>query len=122
MNRLYAAGLIGCLWMGSISVHAQQLTKTEQAITVASFTALAVGNTLDLISTAQVIDRGGYESNPILGHGVVQIAITKIAIGTALGMWMFHEANHGHPKRAAVIGIFAGGVTISAAIHNHGVK
>lgn len=89
-------------------------------ITSASIFAIA-GNAADLITTKQVLDAGGHESNTTInGSSFPHIAATKaITVGlTVVAMKVL--AAHGHPKIAAVLGFGSGFLGFGAAYHNAG--
>lgn len=104
----------------SISVHAQEREPSQMLVTSGSIFCVA-GNVADLITTRDVLNAGGHESNTTLnGSSFPRIAATKaITVGlTVVAMKVL--AAHGHPKIAAVLGFGSGFVGFGAAYHNVG--
>lgn len=104
----------------SSTVHAQE-REPSQMLTVSASIFCVAGNVADLITTRDVLNAGGHESNTTLNGSIFpHIAATKaITVGlTVVAMKVL--ADHGHPKIAAVLGFGSGFVGFGAAYHNAG--
>lgn len=98
------AACVLCAWLTvGVMPDPIPLTPTLKAL----MAGIPVANALDLLTTQQAINRGGYEANPLLREPEYRYPLKLAATG--LGMWGTRElAQRGHPtaaKTAAILSI-----------------
>lgn len=98
------------------------LASQAQAADPVPYISLAVGNSLDFLTTQQAFNRGAVEANPLMANGSLQqIAATKAITTGVLVLTVYFLQKTGHPKTAHWLGLIDGGATGFIAWHNNGV-
>ncbi len=92
------------------------LTKTQ----LLSLSINAVAMTADIVTSRQAIDRGGRESNPIMGgKTTVLFKVGEMALVTVISYQLYR---HGHVKMARILPLITAAPSGFSAIHNAGVR
>lgn len=99
-----------CLWAVIASAE-------DKGLRVA-FSVMAVGQTADLVSTVQALNRGAVETNPLLGSKpstakLVALKLPMIGVGFLLA-----KITPQHPKLAKGLAYTIGGVGAALALSN----
>jgi hypothetical protein len=96
---------------------------SAQPVGVAPYTALVIGNSLDLLTTVQALQGGAHEANPLMGRqpSTPQLVAVKGASALTVGLLMRTLGKRGHPTAAKVLGYATGIGLTFVATHNANV-